>query len=249
MKVVRGGRDIVRAASLSAPKGAVTALVGPNGAGKSTLLGAVMAFGRADAGTVDFDGADLRGMDRRARARLCAFVEQSAHTEERLTVADVVALGRIPHGAIWTEAGAETAGIVDAALTRVGMAGFAARQFQTLSGGEQQRVQIARALAQEPSLLVLDEPTSHLDIRGQLNVLTMLRQFAAGGGTVLVALHDLNLVLRSCDRVAVMQDGTVVAEGQPQQILTEALLAKIYGVRARLLDGPEGPVIAYESAV
>ena len=132
------------------------------------------------------------------------------------------------------------------ALGRVGMAEFAARQFNTLSGGEQQRVQMARALAQEPKLLVLDEPTSHLDIRAQLQVLDLLGDLAKAGGTVLLALHDLNLALRYCDWLVVLDGGQVVAEGVPADILTADLLARVYGVRARVLEGATGHVIAYE---
>lgn len=242
----RGGRTIVAVAGFSAPAGAVTGLVGPNGAGKSTLISAIVGLEGPEAGAVTFEGADLIAMDRRERARLCAYVEQSASTEERLDVADVVALGRIPHASPWAGPGTDDEAIVAAALERVGMAAFAARAFNTLSGGEQQRVHMARALAQEPRLLVLDEPTSHLDIRAQLQVLDLLSDTAKAGGTVLLAVHDLNLALRSCDWLVVLHQGQVAAEGRPAEVLTEALLAEVYGVRARLISGPNGPVIAYE---
>lgn len=242
----RGGRTIVSAAGFSAPAGRVTGLVGPNGAGKSTLISAIVGLERPESGTVSFGGLDLVGMTRRERARLCAYVEQSASTEERLTVAEVVALGRIPHASLWAGPGRDEDMLVAAALERVGMTGFAGRAFNTLSGGEQQRVHMARALAQAPQLLVLDEPTSHLDIRAQLQVLELLSDLARAGGTVLLALHDLNLALRFCDWLVVMHQGLVVAEGLPAEILTEALLAEVYGVRARLIAGSDGPVIAYE---
>jgi iron complex transport system ATP-binding protein len=136
--------------------------------------------------------------------------------------------------------------VVGAALERVGMSAFAARAFNTLSGGEQQRVHIARALAQQPRLLVLDEPTSHLDIRAQLQVLALLAEEASAGGTVLLALHDLNLALRFCDWLVVMHEGQVAAEGLPAEVLTEGLLARVYGVMARLVPGPDGPIIVYQ---
>lgn len=245
----RGGRTIVDAAGFSAPAGRITGLVGPNGAGKTTLISALVGLERPESGSVTFEGADLIGMDRRERARLCAYVEQSASTEERLSVIDVVALGRIPHASPWAGPGAEDAAIVAAALERVGMAAFSARAFHTLSGGEQQRVQMARALAQQPRLLVLDEPTSHLDIRAQLQMLDLLDALARAGTTVLLALHDLNLALRSCNWLVVMNAGQVVAEGAPAEILTGPLLAKVYGVRARVIAGPDGPVIAYQGIV
>lgn len=245
----RGGRAIVADAGFAAPAGKVTGLVGPNGAGKSTLISAIVGIERAEAGALTFEGADLTAMGRRERAVLCAYVEQAASTEERLSVADVVALGRIPHVSAWVGLGGDDEAVVAAALEKVDMAGFAQRQFNTLSGGEQQRVHIARALAQEPRLLVLDEPTSHLDIRAQLQVLRLLGDLAREGGTVLLALHDLNLALRFCDWLVVLEAGRLVAEGRPGEVLDEELLAQVYGVRARLIDGPDGPVIAYEGTV
>jgi len=246
----RGGRSIVADVKFSAPAGKVTGLVGPNGAGKSTLISTIVGIERPEAGSLTFEGADLVAMSRRERAAICAYVEQSASTEERLSVADVVALGRIPHLPAWASGLAvDDEAVVAGALGKVDMAGFAARQFNTLSGGEQQRVHIARALAQEPKLLVLDEPTSHLDIRAQLQVLRLLGDLAGGGGTVLLALHDLNLALRFCDWLVVMDAGQVVAEGRPADVLGEDLLARVYGVRARLIEGPSGPVIAYEGTV
>jgi len=248
--VTLGGKPIVANASFTAPQRKITGLVGPNGAGKSTLIGAIVGLHKLASGAVRFGDHDLPALDRRIRARLCAYVEQSATTQERLSVTDVVALGRIPHRSPWTaDLGAEDEAVAQEALRRVGMAAFAARQFSSLSGGEQQRVHIARALAQQPKLLLLDEPTSHLDIRGQLQVLDLLRELADAGGTVLLALHDLNLALARCDWLVVMNRGSVVAEGAPVEILTAALLAEVYGVAAHRLDGPDGPVITYRNAL
>ncbi|KFL31108.1 hypothetical protein JP75_11000 [Devosia riboflavina] len=250
VNIRRGGRNIVAGAQFSAPAGKVTGLVGPNGAGKSTLISAIVGIERPEAGELTFEGANLVAMGRRERAGICAYVEQSASTEERLSVADVVALGRIPHLPAWAVGlGTDDETVVAEALEKVGMARFAGRQFSTLSGGEQQRVHIARALAQEPKLLVLDEPTSHLDIRAQLQVLHLLGGLAKAGGTVLLALHDLNLALRFCDWLVVLDAGQVVAEGRPAEVLREDLLASVYGVYARLIEGPGGPVIAYEGTV
>src|SRR5690606_6667144 len=185
---------------------------------------------------VRFEGQDLMAMTRRDRARLAAFVEQSANTEERLSVRDVVALGRIPfQSALASANGAEDQAVIAAALAETGMTAFAARRFDTLSGGEQQRVHIARALAQTPHLLLLDEPTSHLDISAQLQLLALLRRKAMAGTTVLLALHDLNLAARFCDHLVVLKAGTLAAEGAPARVLDPALLHHVYGVRARLL--------------
>lgn len=250
ISLTRGDKPLVSGVRLSAPRGKVTGIVGPNGAGKSSLIGTIAGIERPDAGSVHFEGDDLLALSRRGRARLCAYVEQSTGTEERLSVFDVVALGRIPHGSVW--AGGPTPeddAVVRRALAQVCMDNFAPRLFNTLSGGEQQRVHIARALAQEPKLLVLDEPTSHLDIRGQLQVLDLLRQTAQRGCTVLLVLHDLNLALGQCDWIAVMDQGAIIAEGAPDTVLTEALLAEVYGVEARRIAGPDGPAFIYKTAL
>ena len=250
LSVNKSGKAIVSDVSFTAPAGLVTGLVGPNGAGKSTLLSAILGLVPAN-GTAQFEGHNLPAMPRRDRARMVAFVEQSASTEERLTVRDVVALGRIPHEPAW-QSGPDPidAAIVDDALAETGMTPFATRRFDTLSGGEQQRVHLARALAQQPRLLLLDEPTSHLDIRAQLQLLTLLRHKAAKGMTVLLALHDLNLAARFCDHLVVLSSGRLVAEGAPRAVLTPDLLASVYGVAARLVADPGSsqPVIVYDAA-
>jgi len=251
LSVGKAGKTILSGIGFTAPRGQVTGLIGPNGAGKSTLLAALLGL-TPSGGHVRFGGADLLAMARRERAQLAAFVEQSANTEERLSVSDVVALGRIPfQSALASANGAEDRAIVAAALAETGMTAFAARRFDTLSGGEQQRVHIARALAQTPRLLLLDEPTSHLDISAQLQLLALLRRKAAGGATILLALHDLNLAARFCDHLIVLKAGALAAEGAPTRVLDPALLRHVYGVRARLLhDGFAGhPVIVYDEAI
>jgi iron complex transport system ATP-binding protein len=243
------GHALIRQAGLTAAAGQLTALIGPNGAGKSTLMRAALGLLPLAGGTVTFDGADLMAMTHRERSRSVAFVEQSAATEDRLTARDVVELGRIPFQSIW-QAGAsrDDDRVVEEALDAVGMGEFASRQFGTLSGGEQQRVQLARALAQQPRLLILDEPTSHLDIKAQLLVLEVLRRKAEGGTTVLLALHDLNLAAGFCDCIAVLSNGQLVAQGTPDAVLTPALLRDVFGVAATRLVHPDNGriVIAYE---
>ena len=250
LSVQKSGKTILSDVTFTAPAGQVTGLIGPNGAGKSTLLAAILGLVPVS-GIAQFDGQDVPTMPRRDRARMVAFVEQSASTEERLTVRDVVALGRIPHEAAWQSAPSpEDGAIVDRALAETGMTAFATRRFDTLSGGEQQRVHLARALAQQPRLLLLDEPTSHLDIRGQLHLLALLRRKAAEGMTVVLALHDLNLAARFCDHVVVLSNGALAAEGTPRAVLTPALLNAVYGVSARLIPDPgsDRPLIVYDQA-
>jgi iron complex transport system ATP-binding protein len=251
LAVSRSGRPILSDVGFTAPAGSITGLIGPNGAGKSTLLSALLGLVPVS-GTARFQAADLLVMPRRDRARLAALVEQSASTEERLSVRDVVALGRIPFEAAWQSGPSpEDDAIITNALADTEMAAFAARRFDTLSGGEQQRVHLARAFAQQPRLLLLDEPTSHLDIRAQLQLLALLRAKADAGMTILVALHDLNLAVRFCDHMVVLADGKTAAEGTPSGILTPALLETVYGVRARLVPdaGSAQPFIVYDEAV
>jgi len=248
LSVHRSGRPILTSAAFTLPPGAVTGLVGPNGAGKSTLLAALLGLVPAT-GIARFEGHDLPTMPRRDRARLAAFVEQTSATEERLSVRDVVALGRIPfQSALFPGDGRADHAIIEAALAETGMTAFAARRFDTLSGGEQQRVHLARALAQQPRLLLLDEPTSHLDIGAQLTLLALLRHRAGRGVTVLAALHDLNLAIRFCDHLLVLAGGRVVASGPPAEILTPQRILAIWGVHARLLHDPANnrPVIVYD---
>jgi iron complex transport system ATP-binding protein len=180
----------------------------------------------------------LASLPRREVARRLAVVEQQADTQVELTVADVVRLGRVPHRRAWTPATARDEDAVHAALARTGLTDRAHQRWHTLSGGERQRVQIARALAQEPRELLLDEPTNHLDIHHQLDLLNLVAGLPV---TTVVALHDLNLAAMYCDRVAVLHTGRVHACGTPGDVLTEELIAEVYGVRAAVSrEGEDG---------
>ena len=249
VSVQLGAQTILDAVDLTAEPGMVTGLIGPNGAGKSTLLRAILGLAPIESGTVSFGGTDLLAMTRRSRAQFATFVEQSADTDARLTTREVVLLGRIPFQTVWqVSPSAEDTGLADAALAAVDMLAFADRLYHTLSGGEQQRVQIARALAQQPRLLLLDEPTSHLDVHAQLATLALLHQRARAGGTILLALHDLNLAAGFCDALILLHDGRQVAAGPPEQVLTPALLRAVYGVDVTVLRHPRNgrPLIAYD---
>lgn len=249
LSVRLGGPAIVSDVALTAAAGSITGLIGPNGAGKSTLMRAILGLAPLESGSVSYDEQDLLAMPGRQRAQVAAFVEQSGGSDARLTVRDVVMLGRIPFQSVWQSMpSAVDDGEVDAALVSVDMATLAGRLYHTLSGGEQQRVQIARALAQQPGLLVLDEPTSHLDVHAQLTVLDLLQRRARAGTTVLIALHDLNLAAAYCDSLVMMHQGRVAASGLPDHVLSPALLAQVYNVRASLMKHPTSgrPLIAYD---
>lgn len=233
-----GGRLVLDAVDIAPPPGSCTGLLGPNGSGKSTLLRLLAGVLAPSSGVVTLDGHPLGELPRRAVARRVAVVEQDAVTQAELTVRDVVGLGRIPHRRAWSAPSAADENAVRGALERTGLADRADQSWHTLSGGERQRAQIARALAQEPRELLLDEPTNHLDIQHQLDLLSLV---AALPVTTVIALHDLNLAAMYCDRLVVLRTGRVVARGTPHEVLTEDLIADVYGVRSVVTsDGPEG---------
>ncbi|MCQ4208609.1 ABC transporter ATP-binding protein [Streptomyces longispororuber] len=234
-----GGPLVLDGVDLTPRPGTVTGLLGPNGSGKSTLLRLLAGVLAPSSGVVTLDGDPLSSVPRRTAARRIAMVQQQADTQVELTVADVVRLGRVPHRRAWAPASAADEAAVRAALDRSGLADRSRRLWHTLSGGERQRVQIARALAQEPRELLLDEPTNHLDIQHQLELLDLIRGLDL---TSVVALHDLNLAAAYCDGVVVLDGGRVVAAGEPADVLTEDLIAQVYGVRARVArPGPGEP--------
>ncbi|CAM5593225.1 MULTISPECIES: ABC transporter ATP-binding protein [Streptomyces] len=226
------GTRLVEHIDLTVDSGTFAGLVGPNGSGKSTLLRSVYRALRPTAGAVRLDGDDLHAMDPRATARALAALPQESSAEFDFTVAEVVAMGRLPHRDRTAASDRETCA---RAMDRTGVAHLADRGFAGLSGGEKQRVLIARALAQQPRVLVLDEPTNHLDIAHQLDVLALVRD---SGLTVLAALHDLNLAAAHCDVLYVIDKGRIVAAGPPHDVLRPALLAEVFGIRAHPVRHP-----------
>ncbi|MCU1419538.1 MAG: ATP-binding cassette protein [Mycetocola sp.] len=247
VRVDAGSRLLLDGVTVHAEAGTLTAIVGPNGAGKSTLLRALAGIERPGAGDVRFGADEAYALRPRQRARLAALVEQDATTELDLTVADAVALGRLPHEGVWG-GGEDREAIVAESLAAVGAQDLARRSLPTLSGGERQRVLIAKALAQRTPLLLLDEPTNHLDVAAQLTTLALLRGLAAGGTTVIAALHDLGLAAAHADRVVVLAAGRVVAAGPTAQTLTPELLRAVYRVDAQWLRHPRSgrPVLAID---
>ncbi|MFG3345612.1 ABC transporter ATP-binding protein [Streptomyces sp. NPDC048018] len=239
--------DRLHAADLVVRPGETVGLVGPNGSGKTTLLRCVYGTLTPTGGRALLDGADLHTMGTRERARRVATVPQESSAEFELTVRELVALGRSPHKRFWEGDSAADLARVDAALARVGIADLAERPYPGLSGGERQRALVARALVQEPALLVLDEPTNHLDIRYQLDILSLVRHLGTGN---LLALHDLTLAGAYCDRLYVLKDGRVLAEGTPAEVLTPALLHEVYGVEAEVIPHPRtgSPLVVYLAA-
>ncbi|AHG45913.1 histidinol-phosphatase [Rhizobium leguminosarum bv. trifolii CB782] len=226
-----GDTVIVNGVSLAVEKGKVLGLLGPNGSGKSSLLRLICRLRKARSGVIRLGEDDISSLSRADLARRVAFVEQQSATDTQLTVRDVVRLGRTPHRGLLSSWGAADDAAVEEALLRVGMRERAGQLWQTLSGGERQRVHIARSLAQAPSELLLDEPTNHLDIQHQLDILSLISKL---GITSVVALHDLNLAAMFCDSLAVLEKGEVVASGAPEDVLTEDMIGRVFGVRAHV---------------
>ncbi|MEM8825282.1 MAG: ABC transporter ATP-binding protein [Pseudomonadota bacterium] len=228
----RGAREpLLHDTSFALDPGRVLGVVGPNGAGKTTLLRLLYRFHRPATGTVAIDGEDIWRLSARAVAQQIAAVLQEQPTDFALTVREIVALGRTPHRAGFAgNSGAHDAEIIDAALYRMDLHGFAARHLGTLSGGERQRVMVARALAQEPRVLILDEPTNHLDIRHQLDVLELIRGLPL---TIVTSLHDLNMAAGVCDDVLLLKAGRTLGFGPPHIVLSEATVSDAFQVDAR----------------
>lgn len=238
----RGGTFVVDGISVRPEQGQTVGLLGPNGSGKSSLLRLLSGYVTPTSGVVELDGQDISGLRRRAVARRVAVVAQQVDTDVDMTIDAIVRLGRLPHrGAFGADRSIDDAAVA-AALAQTGLTEMADRLWHKLSGGEKQRTQIARALAQEPRELLLDEPTNHLDIHHQLELMSLIARLPV---TSVVAIHDLNLAAMFCDHVMVLQNGRVVAAGTPREVLTERLIAEVYRVRARVSETPAGLSIQY----
>lgn len=213
----------------------VIGLIGPNGSGKSTLLRSIYRVLKPRAGFITLDNDDIYTLSPRETARKMAVVRQENHVGFDFVVRDIVMMGRTPHKQRFEPDNRRDYQIVDEALSRVGMDAYADRSFQTLSGGEKQRVLFARALAQEAAFLVLDEPTNHLDIRYQLDIMELVRDLNI---TTVAALHDLNLAAAYCDRLYMIKSGQVAASGRPEQVLSPEIIHEVFGVNVRLTEHP-----------
>ncbi len=238
LRVERSGRAVLDAVDVDVTTGRVLALVGPNGAGKSTLLAALAGDLHAAAGTVALDGRPLSAWSQRAMARRRAVLPQQHRVGFGFTVEEIVRMGRAPWAR--TDRAMDDDAVVDAALRTCDVERFRDRSFTTLSGGEQARVALARVLAQECPVMMLDEPTAALDLHHQESVMRIAEERARAGAAVVVVLHDLGLAAAYADRVMVLDGGRVAADGPPQDVLTGELLSVVYRHRVEVLDHPSG---------
>ncbi|MBW1845102.1 MAG: ABC transporter ATP-binding protein [Deltaproteobacteria bacterium] len=244
-----GEHEILKGVSLEVPEGAVVALAGRNGAGKTTLLRVASRVLRPSAGRVSIRGTPIDEFSRRDLAKELAVVPQDTPVSFPFRVIEVVLMGRSPHlGVLGFESRADVALARDV-MARVGIEEFADRSILDLSGGERQLVLIARALTQEPRVLLLDEPTAHLDLAHRVAVLDLVRDFARDGRSALVISHDLALSARASDRLALLAEGRVLDCGRPADVLTPVNLMAAFGIRADVIQAPDGsPLVIPRSA-
>ena len=220
-------KEILKDISFDIPKGSFVGIIGPNGSGKSTLLKCIYRTLKPNGGCIMLGNTPISTMSVKESAKKLAVVAQHNYYNFDFSVEEVVLMGRSPHKKRLEPDNSKDYQIVNESLDKVGMLEFKNRSFSTLSGGEQQRVILARALAQKTPCLILDEPTNHLDIKYQLSLLNIVKSLDL---TVISAIHDLNIAAMYCDRLFVMKDGQIVASGTPQDILTKELIKEIYEI-------------------
>ena len=237
LRVQLGGREILRGLDIAAEDGQFVGIIGPNGSGKSALLRCIGQILTPAAGAVYLDGRPAADWPPREWARKLGVVAWNDGYSFDFTVREVVSMGRGLRGGFLRKDAGEDGPIVREAIAAVGMAGCEERRFSTLSGGEQQRIILARALAQQTPCLLLDEPTGRLDVRRQMELMDLVKGL---GKTVLAAIQDLNIAAMHCDRLYAVKDGRVVAEGTPREVLTEEVIRAVYQVDAQALADRDG---------
>ncbi|MEV5827099.1 ABC transporter ATP-binding protein [Spirillospora sp. NPDC052242] len=232
-------RTITRELDVVVPDGSFTVIVGPNACGKSTLLRALARILKPSAGSVVLDGEPIAGWPAKKLARTLGLLPQSSIAPEGISVADLVARGRYPHQGLLRQWSKEDERVVGESMAATGVETLADRSVDELSGGQRQRVWIAMALAQQTPLLLLDEPTTYLDIAHQIEILDLCARLHEEGRTVVAVLHDLNHASRYATHMIAMRDGRIVAEGEPADVVTADLVEKVFGLPCRVIDCPE----------
>jgi iron complex transport system ATP-binding protein len=235
-----GARAVIDDLDVAIPPGVITTIIGPNGCGKSTLLRTLSRLLKPSRGSVVLDGDDIARLRTRDVARKLGLLPQAPVAPEGLTVADLVARGRHPHQSWLRQWSSDDADVVERALAMTGVSDLADRPVDALSGGQRQRVWISMTLAQGTDLLLLDEPTTYLDLAHAMDVLDLVDDLHESGCTVVMVLHDLNLAARYSDNLVVMRAGSILAQGHPRDVLTAELLHEAFGLHARIIDDPVG---------
>lgn len=244
INVQLGNKKIVHNACIEVNKGEFVGLIGPNGSGKSTLLKTIYRICKPESGAIYLDGKNLLTMPIKDMACELGVVSQFNHIAFDIKVEDMVLMGRSPHKKMLEQDNEQDYKIAREMLEKVDMLNYAKRSFSTLSGGEKQRVLLARTLAQQVELLILDEPTNHLDIKYQIQILNLVKSLKT---TAVVALHDLNLAAAYCDKLYVMHNGNVVANGEPKDILTSQLIKEVYEVDCKIHVEQEPMYITFKT--
>ena len=246
LQVGYGDRTVIDNLDISIPDGKVTTIVGPNGCGKSTLLRSLVRLLKPTEGTVLLDGTDISSMRTKDVARIIGLLPQNPVAPEGLTVSDLVSRGRHPHQSWYRQWSPEDEVAVTQALEQTNCTDLADRTIDELSGGQRQRVWIALTLAQQTDIVMLDEPTTYLDLSHSIDVLDLVDDLChKHGKTVIMVLHDLNLAVRYSDWLIVMRDGEIITEGPPAEVITTELLEAAFGLRSQVLTDPVsgGPMI------
>ncbi|GAE05629.1 ABC transporter ATP-binding protein [Paenibacillus sp. JCM 10914] len=215
-------------------------IIGPNGSGKSTLMQLLSGVENATSGVVSLQGRDLRSYSRKALARMVAVLQQEGLDPIDFTVREVLEMGRFPFLNWLGREDKDSAPLIDAIMNKLELAEFQARRLDELSGGQRQRVALGKVMVQEPSLLMLDEPTTYLDIRYQLQFMDMVAEWRKTSGiTVISVLHDLNLAAQFCDKLLVLHQGELAGVGRPEEVLTESYIRRIFRVEPSIVAHPE----------
>ncbi|MFE5604881.1 ABC transporter ATP-binding protein [Streptomyces coelicoflavus] len=235
-----GARSVIHGLDVAIPPGVITTIIGPNGCGKSTLLRTLSRLLKPTGGSVVLDGEDIAALKTRDVAKKLGLLPQAPVAPEGLTVSDLVARGRHPHQSWLRQWSSDDAGVVERALAMTGVSDLADRPVDSLSGGQRQRVWISMTLAQGTDLLLLDEPTTYLDLAHAVDVLDLVDDLHESGRTVVMVLHDLNLATRYSDNLVVMREGAILAQGHPRDVITADLLHEAFGLRAKVIDDPVG---------
>jgi iron complex transport system ATP-binding protein len=233
-----GSKAIVDSLHFKVPVGQVTTLIGPNGCGKSTLLKAFARVLTPQRGEIRLDGKAYGLLSAKEIARQVAFLPQVLPLPEGVTVEQLVGYGRSPHNGLWGRLRQLDKPHVEAALERMGLGDLRGRLLADLSGGQRQRAWLAMVLAQDASVVLLDEPTTYLDICHQVELLELMQTLAAEGKTLITVLHDLNQACRYADHLAVMKQGVLQAVGSPREIMSSSLIQQVFGVSAHIMDEP-----------